>query len=172
MVTLYHFASLNFADTCTHSHYVLYNWAYFAGLIFAVRQSSAKTTKIGPLENFPLYSSINIGEKWEHRYKTTQAGLPRLSQSERQGNCFQSYLFFRSSSTKVLTFERSKNVARLSGPLDSSCTCLQWVVWPIITWYKLEERENKNMKTQYRALLILIVNKHSKKSLSGVCTIV
>ena len=31
---------------------VLYSHANFAGLIFAVRQSTAKTTKIGPLEDF------------------------------------------------------------------------------------------------------------------------
>ena len=35
--------------------YCICNQAYFMGLIFAVRQSSAKITKIGPLENFPLY---------------------------------------------------------------------------------------------------------------------
>ena len=40
----------------THSHYVPYNQTYFAGLIFTVRQSSAKTTKIRPHNNFPLYS--------------------------------------------------------------------------------------------------------------------
>ena len=28
---------------------------YFAGLIFVVCQLTAKTAKIGPLENFPLY---------------------------------------------------------------------------------------------------------------------
>ena len=31
---------------------------YFAGLIFVVCQSTAKTAKIGPLENFPLYGII------------------------------------------------------------------------------------------------------------------
>ena len=56
MVELYHFVGLIFVDACTHAHYVLYNWAHFAGLIFAVRWSSTKTVKIGPLENFLLYS--------------------------------------------------------------------------------------------------------------------
>ena len=32
MVNLY-----NFADVCTHAHYVLYNRAYFTDLIFTVR---------------------------------------------------------------------------------------------------------------------------------------
>ena len=30
---------------------------YFAGLIFVVCKSTAKTAKIGPLENFPLYGN-------------------------------------------------------------------------------------------------------------------
>ena len=83
MVHLYHFVGLNFAYAHTHTHYVLYNRAYFVlkmrergwdkynehsthsttlntavkfvGLIFMVRQSFAKTMKTGPLENFPLY---------------------------------------------------------------------------------------------------------------------
>ena len=36
---------------------------YFAGLIFVVCQSTAKTAKIGPLENFPLYGN-RIHERW------------------------------------------------------------------------------------------------------------
>ena len=56
IVDLYHFTGLIFADVHTHAHHVLYNEAYFAGLIFAVRRSSVKNAKIGPLENFPLYS--------------------------------------------------------------------------------------------------------------------
>ena len=48
MFYLYYFMDLNFADACTH---VLYNRAFFAGLIFVVRRSSVKTAKIGPLEN-------------------------------------------------------------------------------------------------------------------------
>ena len=48
MVDLYHFVGLILVDKRTHVHYVLYNPTYFAGLIFAVRQSSVKTTKIGP----------------------------------------------------------------------------------------------------------------------------
>ena len=52
---IYHFRGLIFSDVRTHSHYVLYNRTYFAGLIFMVRRSSVKTVKIGPLESFPLY---------------------------------------------------------------------------------------------------------------------
>ena len=62
MVDLYHFAGLIFTDACTHAHYVLYNQTYFAGLIFAVRHSSAK---IGPHENFLLYGincTVWLGE--------------------------------------------------------------------------------------------------------------
>ena len=58
MVNLYYFVGLIFTDVRTPAHYVLYNQAYFAGLIFMIRQSSAKTTKIGPLENFPLYGIL------------------------------------------------------------------------------------------------------------------
>ena len=53
------FRRLKFVDLCTHAHCVLYNQAYFTGLMFAVRRSSVKTAKIGPLENFPLYSSLS-----------------------------------------------------------------------------------------------------------------
>ena len=63
MVDLYHFAGLNFIDSCTHTHYALYNQAYFVDLIFTVRQSSTKNAKIGPLENFPPYSII---DKYNH----------------------------------------------------------------------------------------------------------
>ena len=61
MVDLYNFAGLIFTDARTHAHYVLYNQAYiyFAGLIFVLRRSSAKTVKIGPLKNFPPYSSTH-----------------------------------------------------------------------------------------------------------------
>ena len=52
----YCFMGLIFVDVGTHTHFVLYNWAYFVGLIFTVRRSSAK---IGPLENFPLYGNSN-----------------------------------------------------------------------------------------------------------------
>ena len=45
MVDLYPFAGLIFADLHT---YVLYNRTYFTGLIFAVRQSSAKTMELDP----------------------------------------------------------------------------------------------------------------------------
>ena len=50
MVDLYHFAGLIFVDTHIHNHYVLYYQTYFAGLFFAVRQSSVKTVKVGPLK--------------------------------------------------------------------------------------------------------------------------
>ena len=49
MVNLYYFTDLIFTDVRTHAHYVLYSRAYFAGLIFAVRQSAMK---IGPLKKF------------------------------------------------------------------------------------------------------------------------
>ena len=50
---------LNFTDVSTHAPYVPYNRAFLTGLIFAVRQSSAKTMKIGLLKKFPLYGSDN-----------------------------------------------------------------------------------------------------------------
>ena len=50
------FVGLIFADASTRAHYVLYIQAFFVDLIFAVRRSSTKTTRIGPLENLPLYS--------------------------------------------------------------------------------------------------------------------
>ena len=40
-----------------------YKRAYFAGLIFAVHESTVKTTKIGPLKNFPLYSTYYVTKK-------------------------------------------------------------------------------------------------------------
>ena len=49
-VHLYHFMGLIFVDAHAHARYVLYNRAYFVGLIFTVRRLSAKTVKIGPLE--------------------------------------------------------------------------------------------------------------------------
>ena len=58
MVDIYHYMGLIFVDLRTHAHCVLYNQAYFAGLIFMVRQLSVKTAKIGPLKNFPLYGSL------------------------------------------------------------------------------------------------------------------
>ena len=58
IVNLYYFVGLIFADVPTHAHCVLYNQVCFAGLIFAVMRSSAKTVKIGPLKNFLLYSII------------------------------------------------------------------------------------------------------------------
>jgi hypothetical protein len=43
-----------FTDACNHT---LYSRAYFMSLIFADSRLSAKTVKIGPHENFPLYGS-------------------------------------------------------------------------------------------------------------------
>jgi hypothetical protein len=56
MASLQGFRGLIFADAHHHVH-VLYNRAYFAGLIFADSRLSAKTAKIGPLEKFSLYGS-------------------------------------------------------------------------------------------------------------------
>jgi hypothetical protein len=53
------FSWFNFTDAGDHAHYTLYNCTYFAGLIFADSRLSAKTTKIGPHENFPLYGSLS-----------------------------------------------------------------------------------------------------------------
>ena len=58
MASLQSFRGLIFADVRHHAHYTLYNRTYFAGLIFADSRLSAKTAKIGSLENFPLYSSL------------------------------------------------------------------------------------------------------------------
>ena len=60
MVDPYHFVGLIFVDVCTHIHYVLYIRGFFVGLLFAVRWSSAKAAKIGPLKNFPLYGNIHL----------------------------------------------------------------------------------------------------------------
>ena len=46
------FCGLIFADVQDRA---IYKHAYFAGLIFALHESTMKTTKIGPLENFLLY---------------------------------------------------------------------------------------------------------------------
>ena len=51
MGDLYHFVGLIFTEAHLHTHYALYNQAYFAGLIFAVSQLSVKITKIGPWKN-------------------------------------------------------------------------------------------------------------------------
>ena len=59
--SLQSFRGLIFADARTHSHYTLYNRAYFAGLIFADSSLSAKTAKIEPNKNFPLYSILQLG---------------------------------------------------------------------------------------------------------------
>ena len=41
-------------------HSRLYNQAYFMGLIFAVRQSSVKTAKIGPLKTSHNMVSVHV----------------------------------------------------------------------------------------------------------------
>jgi hypothetical protein len=58
MASLQSFRGLISVDACNHAHYTLYNHTYFAGLIFADSRLSAKTAKIGPCENFPLYRII------------------------------------------------------------------------------------------------------------------
>ena len=57
MVDLYYFTGLIFTHNSTYTHYVLYNRAFFVGLVLVVRQSSMK---IGPLENFPLYGILDL----------------------------------------------------------------------------------------------------------------
>ena len=58
---LYHFTGLIFVDAHDHAHHIiLYNCAYFVGLMFMVSRSSVKTAKIGPLENFSLYGPASI----------------------------------------------------------------------------------------------------------------
>jgi hypothetical protein len=49
-----------FADASKHAHYTLYmyNRTHFTGLIFADSRFSAKTVKIGPHDNFPLYGNV------------------------------------------------------------------------------------------------------------------
>jgi hypothetical protein len=54
------FRGLIFADAGDHAHYTLYNRTYFAGLIFVDSHLSAKTTKIRPHKNFPLYSIAEL----------------------------------------------------------------------------------------------------------------
>ena len=69
-----------------------------------------------------LFKETYIGAERECRWPVklrnsySQGGLPSFSRSERRSNCFLSCLF-RSSNTIILTFERSENVVRLSGPL-------------------------------------------------------
>ena len=54
---LQHFAGSIFLDARDHASMCTYKRAYFMGLIFAVGRS---TTKVGPLENFLLYSIYSI----------------------------------------------------------------------------------------------------------------
>ena len=46
-----------FKDACDHAHCTLHNRIYFASLTFADSRPSAKTAKIKPHENFPLYGT-------------------------------------------------------------------------------------------------------------------
>ena len=43
-----------------------YTNVFFAGLIFVVQQSTVKTTKIGPFENFPLHSNSFVLDSSTH----------------------------------------------------------------------------------------------------------
>ncbi len=63
MASLQVFRGLIFADACDHAHYTLYNHTYFADLIFADSRLSAKTSKIGPHENFPLYEGLLVSQE-------------------------------------------------------------------------------------------------------------
>jgi hypothetical protein len=59
MGSLQSFRGLIFADVGDYAHYTLYNRTYFVGVIFADSRLSVKTAKsakIGPHENFPLYN--------------------------------------------------------------------------------------------------------------------
>ena len=51
IIDIFNFTGLIFADALTHTHYIQCNGVYFVGLIFVVSQSSAKTAKLGSLEN-------------------------------------------------------------------------------------------------------------------------
>jgi hypothetical protein len=62
MANLQSFRGLIFTDTCDHAHCTLYNRTYSAGLIFADSRPSAKSVKIGPHENFPLYGMLLPGK--------------------------------------------------------------------------------------------------------------
>ena len=60
MVELYCFTCLFFEDEYTHAHYVLYNCVYFAGLLFAVRQSFTKNCKNWTPWNFLAIQYIRV----------------------------------------------------------------------------------------------------------------
>ena len=53
------FRGLIFTDAHGLTITCMYKRAYFMGLIFADCRLTAKTAKIGPLENFPLYGIIS-----------------------------------------------------------------------------------------------------------------
>ena len=55
------FRGSNFADAHDHAITSMYKCDYFMDLIFAVHESTMKAAKIGPLENFLLYSIYNVG---------------------------------------------------------------------------------------------------------------
>ena len=57
------FHGLTYTDACDHVHYTLYNRAYF--------MDSRLSTKIGPLENFPLYGIYS-----QENHGHVQANLP------------------------------------------------------------------------------------------------
>ena len=61
------FRCLIFVNASNHTITCMYIQAYFVGLIFAVEQLTAKTAKIGPLENFLLYGiqcpSLSVHDK-------------------------------------------------------------------------------------------------------------
>ena len=56
-----------FADAHNCTVTSLYKRAYFAGLTFAVHESTVKTAKIGSLENFPLYGISGKTDSHEPR---------------------------------------------------------------------------------------------------------
>jgi hypothetical protein len=65
MGSLQSFRGLIFADAGDHhAHYTLYNRTYFAD-----SRLSAKTAKIGPHENFPLYGSISQCWFWLYEWR-------------------------------------------------------------------------------------------------------
>ena len=68
IVDLYYFVGSIFAEMFTYIHYILCNRVYFASIIFVVRQSSARTAKIGPIENFPLYGTYVTDDTHTHTH--------------------------------------------------------------------------------------------------------
>ena len=60
MGNLVTFRGSTFVDAHNRTNTAMYKCAHFVGLILTVHESTVKTAKIGPLENFPLYSSKSI----------------------------------------------------------------------------------------------------------------